>query len=609
MRSFFQSVVKNIAGNAASQEGGRQNTNAAPDSSSGAATTKYSTFKREDPIVSDYNTQLCAAAGQSLNDAILHLLSKKEDLTGDNMTGFESLVQILESTEYHPDVNALLNNRGYGALQLLHDHMNKSYFIDICSEVGLPLAILQALRLLKIYEIHLSKSTPGDNFDGNTARKGKTYVASNRICQVFTKIAKDAQTIEKLKLRNELLKLLLFPLVPMPPSAVHLQLDSADVIHMICINGLQAKQVWYLHDENAVQSMTKSIQELFTEPSSETQKKDKLLRGTKAERVGMWITAITCLVNIITASVSISPCLMSDFETADGYKLLQHFLHHSSPDNFMLAINVYTRLLFDPSKPIDEAIAFPSVGIVLANLLATILGVDRCVQIADSFDELITMSQTILDRNRDQEFKYEYILQNIAYTILTIYSNAQKTCSVLENLYNFLPTLILSIPVLKNSDSTSAIFTTLNYVCQCIEVVASHSLVALCATSTVVANRTLSNDEDSSGRNLSSQQLDICYNAFDSIVRSHSKFAEKTLECGMLQHLVCTPLENIRVLVSQGHTIDEFNQRIYIKLTDFLISIHRSLTHSLTHSLTNSLTHLLTHSLTHSLTQEECLCR
>jgi hypothetical protein len=125
---------------------------------------------------------------------------------------------------------------------------------------------------------------------------------------------------------------------------------------------------------------------------------------------------------------------------------------------------------------------------------------------------------------------------------------------------------------LKDIHSISAVLTTLNYVCQCVETSASLSVISLCAAATVIANTALSHGNFDQA---SQQQLVSCCSSFDAIVRGHSKFSTIILRCGMLQYLIISPLKQFHDMAIGGQRIDRKYVPIYDKIIDLMIVVFR----------------------------------
>ena len=205
----------------------------------------------------------------------------------------------------------------------------------------------------------------------------------------------------------------------------------------------------------------------------EKAKTNAILKGIAAEEQGLWILGINSIVDIITATVSVNPVLLTDFENVGGYKLLVHVLSNSSQDNCMQTLMSITRLLTDPFKGPEEAVSFPTVGAVVLEVLVNVLQIRESVEPGDRNDmlKLARISQGIIRSRNSGELRegWEMWVQNIAYVLLTLYSNQPQNCILLEEPYQFLPILLLTIPALENADAVTATLTALNFVCECVE--------------------------------------------------------------------------------------------------------------------------------------------
>lgn len=539
-----------------------------------------------------FNSELVVSAAQTLTDAIQEILGDPSSLSGDNTEGFERLLTILESEDKIEDVGALCQSRGIGCLQILLDNLRHSKFVETCNQVSIATAMMHALRLLRMYEIKQGKSSNRESLERNNSTSSSvtnlyshqsrsTFESSQRLCKVFAVLCSDVQTIEKL--RQSLVKLVTFPLSVVSEKGLHLQEHSANVLSKMCSAGLTSQQVWFLHDADAMKHMIRFLNELMS-LEMEAQTSDGLLRGIAAEKAGMWLVGIDCLVNLITATVPVASVLMGDFETAQGYKLMVHFLEHTAPERLLKAMSSVTRLFFNPKRKFEDPLSFPAVGTIFVDLLTSILGLRRCVSVDDGIEKLIAMSQHLSEHAKDTLNSREYIIQNIAYTLLTLYSNDPRDCNVLEETHHLLPTLIVSLPALTNQQTISAILTTLNYVCQCVESAATLPIIALCASSTVIASNALNNVDDPLLRQLFTMQLDLTYSSFDAIIRSNTKFANLVLRSGgFLKHLICKTFENLLARLqdtsssSSSPTQEDLEGTIsiYVKVIEFLISVQR----------------------------------
>jgi hypothetical protein len=228
---------------------------------------------------------------------------------------------------------------------------------------------MHALRLLRMYEIKEGQMNNNMNRNNKDDTVGKTFYASKRLCSVFGRLCIETITVEKL--RQSLIKLLTYPLSILPLRGLHLQKHVSEVISQMCKAGLSAPHIWFLHDIEAMKHMVRELAKLSILPT-EIDTNDVMLRGIEAEKAGMWLIGLECIVDIITSTVHINPILMTDFEATGGYKVFIHIMEHSSADNLIKVMNTITRLLYDPTK-MDEPITFPGVATIFADYLLSIL--------------------------------------------------------------------------------------------------------------------------------------------------------------------------------------------------------------------------------------------
>jgi len=220
--------------------------------------------------------------------------------------------------------------------------------------------------------------------------------------------------------------------------------------------------------------------------------RNEILRGEAAEKAEMWVIATNVLVAIICASMSVNPVLMNDFEIAGGYKLMVDILQRSSPKNCTQTLMAITRLFTDPHKGPEEVLSFPTIGAVILEVLVGVLHLTESIDAADEEDihKFVRISQGIVRAQRDGILHagWEVLVTNVAYILLTLYSNQPKNCLVLEGTYQFLSILLLCVPSLTSPDSISAVLTTMNFVCHSVEEVVKLPLIALCAATGVCIN-------------------------------------------------------------------------------------------------------------------------
>jgi hypothetical protein len=558
---------------------------------------------------------LVAFAATSLSEAIDEILMDTNSLTGENATGFLRMIDILQENATCTDLVSISRSRGIGCLQVLLDNAHHPSFVETCNQTNLVNGLMHSMRILRMYEIkigkeqmrnapkleasndsvHSSSSASAESTSsssGAASVRGPTFVASERACAVFRRLCSDSSTVEKI--RPNLIKFITFPLFPFPRAAIHLQDHAASVLNQLCMAGLSSQQVWFLHDERVTSHVIKSLQDLTaiavaalpgnsshavattaapavpTTPGS-----DCLLRAGDAEQYGLWFTAISCVINLLCASAVTGSVLISDFENGGGHRLLTAMLERTSPDRLIMSLNVVIKLLFDRQKRADDPVAFPNAAGIIFDLLLHSLGVDKGVDIEDGIDKMVGLGH-ILYESREKVMANQHIVQNISYSLLTLYSNDPRNCNILEERYHFLPTLVICIPALSSSDSISAVLTALNYVCQCIDTASTLPLLSLCAAATVIVFSTLHCDKNvEHEREIAMHRLDAVYSSIDAMIRSHSRFALTLVRCGMLEHLICGPIEQLRSSVWQGNSLEKWAQPIYSKLVSIIVALNR----------------------------------
>lgn len=511
---------------------------------------------------------LILAAAQSLSDTIQEILSDTSRLTGENISGFSKLLQILEAEDYPKDTESLSSSDGLGCLQLLLNYKEHSVFIETCNQVGLATALMHALRLLRMFEI---KQTKLPDYDSSSDSISVTSNASLKVCQILECLCGNTETIEQI--RQSLVKLLTFPIGTLPTNGVHIQGHSLRVLTSMCRTGFTSQQVWYLHDAQAMTHMVRQLTELTTivQSSPSKQSSDHMLRGLSAEKAGMWLIGTQCVVEVIAATLPVSTVLLSDFEVAGGPQIFLHILRFSAPERFMSVINIITKVLFDPPKKQGNGAPYPIIGNILQDFLFELLQISRGVMWEDSVEKMIEVSQQIFT-NAHLIVGKDYVFQGIAYVLLTFYSNDPHHCVTLEASYHFLSLLAVSLPVISQMDALSAVLTTLNYVCQCVESRAMLPLMALTASCTVMMHQALHHPES---RSLALLQLELSFCSFDSILLSDKKFAMLVMRAGFLKHVLSEPFERLsEALVKSEDDIDPASLPVYEKLVAMIVAIN-----------------------------------
>ena len=298
---------------------------------------------------------------------------------------------------------------------------------------------------------------------------------------------------------------------------------------------------------------------------------------------GLWVSAVSCLVDVITATLAVGSVLMDDFETAGGRPLLVRIIEHSASPRVMDILNAVTRMFFDASKLKGSGncnrVAYPVVGSIFEDLLKHVTGLNEGIDNNSDLGSLVQISrQLVTDRQRNVD--KECIVQNIAYLLLTVYSSDQSNCSLLEENYNLLPLLVICLPALNGWDSISAVLTTMNYVCQCIDSTSTLPMVTLCAAAVVMMQGALSKLNSSDHRDFSLQQMEITCSSFEAVIRGQMKYATVVVRGHLLKYMLAIPLQELHsMIVHQGvETLDQKSIDVFTKVIDFVfVVLHRSL--------------------------------
>ena len=294
------------------------------------------------------------------------------------------------------------------------------------------------------------------------------------------------------------------------------------------------------------------------------------LRGRDAEEADMWLVAVTCLVNLITSTVGRSIVLLDEFEQCGGFRLMSKILASSSPDRLMTMMTLSMRLLHDPLKGINDPISFPNSAVILQDLLSRVIGLGKSVAADTDVESLVKIS-ALMFKNKSEIRSKEHIIQNVAYALLTLYSNTPINGSILEAKYNFLPTLLSCLPALSTVHTISAVHTILNYVCQCVESAAELPIVAMVAAASVIlANLLAENMPESDDQATALYGLELIYASIDEMA-VNPVFLKILLGCGVIRRLIGDPLERLCVQAIQDSPHSQLYKPVRMKLLKLLL--------------------------------------
>ena len=235
-------------------------------------------------------------------------------------------------------------------------------------------------------------------------------------------------------------------------------------------------------------------------------------------------------------------------------------LSGSSTAHLMPLLISITRLFFHSAKP--EKVVKPYMGIIFLEYLKDYFGLKRGIEAEDDVKSLCDISNHLVSVRR-RFIDKEHVIQGFGYLLLTIYSSDQLNCDILEDNFHFLSLLLASLPALDGWDSISAVLTTLNYVCQCIDSETEMPIVALCAAMTVMSRTALYGDT-SAVRDRALQQLDATCSSFEAIVRGQPQYAQIILKSGMLKWVLCDTLRGVLHVQMLP---------LYLRVVDFVTSV------------------------------------
>ena len=241
-------------------------------------------------------------------------------------------------------------------------------------------------------------------------------------------------------------------------------------------------------------------------------------------------------------------------------------------------MSTISNLFFDQGREVDEPINHSGMGQIYSFLLVECIGLDMPIQREYGIDELCNICKDIYKR-RTVFAPKEYLLQDLVFTLLTIYSNNTKNCIILEEMFNFVPTLVVTSPSVSTSELYVSIVKIFNYVCQCVEQIAPTSVATLCATAIFLMQQCLQ-EKDELNRQAAIDKFNAVCASFDHIIKDRQSNAFLMLRYGMLRLMFTEPFENLdkkmKTAVNSGRVltpIEEGNFSIYAKVIDLLVTV------------------------------------
>ena len=212
MRKLFARVTGSVTGS--KREIDQDSQSAAPSSrSSRSASGNVSSI--EESRKNDRISEVILIAAHDLFEGLEEILCDTANLQ-ESLSGFVKLLSTLDPTSSDSS-----NPNADSSLDTLISNIKHPLFAEKCNETGLATALMHALRLLRMYEIKIAKSSLSGNSGNvlrsrNSSNQGVTFEASRRLCLVFCVLMADPRTIDKI--RSSTIKLLTFPLSALPAS-------------------------------------------------------------------------------------------------------------------------------------------------------------------------------------------------------------------------------------------------------------------------------------------------------------------------------------------------------------------------------------------------------
>jgi hypothetical protein len=503
-------------------------------------------------------------AARYLTEAIHEILSNGASLSGEDTSGFTRFLRLLESDPPGDLLSGAFWTGEEGSLKILARFRYHAAFCDACVQANLVLALVHALRLLRMLEVILGGPVDAEG-------RGVTYVPAYNICMVMEVLCAHPPCVEQL--RPLLTKFLCFPLAPQTKPGLHLQAIAHKLMSIFCSQSLTSQIVWLLHDTIAMRFVARALQELILSEQSDSEggvtgssSSTPLLRGAAAEELSMWICGLQCVVELITASYAFSSVLLSDFEDAGGFDALIHLAVNTRSDRCIQVISTLSRLLINDnenSRDDTQTIKMTQtcVGKIFKGVLFSVVGLtpmtenSTALQISstqvsltqplkgdESVEQLIELCTNLLAKSpvawKDRDT--ELIIESTAYSLLTMYSNNIQNYIILEQVNHILAAMILCIPSFKQSETLNAVMKALMYVAG--EGRPTFEIICMCASLPVMLQHVLYMISDSNPKHLQAYALlETALSCLHDILDLDSKYCAIFSMCGF-KYMVFEPL-------------------------------------------------------------------
>ena len=394
---------------------------------------------------------------------------------------------------------------------------NCDKFILRCMENELPPNLIHCMRLLRVLELKNSTATTKSDNDSDTIKVKKVKAVSKRatkkVQQLLCLLCGDQSVGEQL--RPHLFGLLALPGARYPANAVHVARAASNVIVAFSKECLSSPLVWFLHERNMIVHMIDDAKELcgMSSVSSSSANVTSCLYGIDAEAHGLWLIALTAIVNIVKESCDYSSTdLLNDFEQAGGYHVMRYAMAHSGQTNLKKLLQLAAILCYCKIESCGDTIddtSFATSGVSLLysedgdqpnesdeNLASNSTAfeviedlMERSIPLLASYSDQDDDIEMILDHRDDLraiakfavELSFDIIEEGydegeealdrnvygseIIVCAMQIYSDHSSNFTIIEGTYNVLTKHLLAFSTFDTVVVKHAILRTLEYVC------------------------------------------------------------------------------------------------------------------------------------------------
>lgn len=355
------------------------------------------------------------------------------------------------------------------------------------------------------------------NKNNNSTELTPSEIATKKVSELLSVMCTDPTVGEQL--RPHLFGLLALSGASYPQSGIHVSKAASDVIISFSKYCLSESLVLFLHDRKMIVHMTEDIKELCRMFGNSQDNKSSTisslsLQGTDAEKVGLWSIALTTVVSLVMYSCELgSSELLKDFvNVANGYDVIKYCILYSTSSKYVkdimklipmltccrttaeeimnteeqISVQSTTKLVMNPSAfQIVSDLMREKFNPLLTELFKSTDNTDHQSLVENMNDEnlytlanfaLQTAIKTRFNNTKETEENKDVnescnnkpesldVISEILDITLQLYSDHPNNYNILENQYHVLTLLVLSIPIMKDTDLKVFIMKTLEFV-------------------------------------------------------------------------------------------------------------------------------------------------